>query len=378
MRIPAEINGHKVTGLAEYAFCDNEQIVAVYVPDTVAAVDEGAFDDCEAIKEVHIEDFAAWCGITFGNAVTGNPLSFGAELYLNDVKVENLVIPEGVESIGAYAFYGVSGVRSVSFPATTKSVGAYAFAQWGEEVTVTVAEDSPYFTVIGNCLVGKQDGRLTLTFQNSVIPNDGSIKIIGNYSLTGVASAENANVVIPEGVTVIENCAFGELDILDSTLKLYIPAELHIPSTLAEIPDDLLLVYIILYDGTERVCTITIDESNPYYEIRDGMLIDKRFKMLITVTDKEVFTEIPEDGSVTSICRVAFLGMDTEEIFIPSCIEDIGSSAFYGWKESQTIRIAADESVGERWNDDAFNANEWTSGIWNDDCEAKIVWNAEK
>lgn len=86
------------------------------------------------LKEVHISDIAAWCGIVyFYNSQIEyeygdqNPLSTGATLYLNDEKIENLVIPEGVEKIESYAFYGNSSIKTVKFPSTLKEIGYQSF-----------------------------------------------------------------------------------------------------------------------------------------------------------------------------------------------------------------------------------------------------------
>jgi len=51
--------------------------------------------------KIYVEDIAAWCGIDF----RGAPL-YNADLYLNDVLVTDLVIPDGVESVPGYAFRG--------------------------------------------------------------------------------------------------------------------------------------------------------------------------------------------------------------------------------------------------------------------------------
>ena len=48
-------------------------------------------------------------------------------LYLNGTLITDLVIPDGVTSIGDGAFYGCSGLTSVTIPDSVTSIGDYAF-----------------------------------------------------------------------------------------------------------------------------------------------------------------------------------------------------------------------------------------------------------
>ena len=53
----------------------------------------------------------------------------------------NIVIPEGVERIGSYWFYG-SAVQSVAIPSTVKEIGTAAFSNCSRLMKVTFADDS--------------------------------------------------------------------------------------------------------------------------------------------------------------------------------------------------------------------------------------------
>ena len=78
----------------------------VHVGPQVKSISGGAFYECP-IKEVHITDIAAWCGIEFGSS-DDNPLyQDSARLYLNGEEVRHLVIPDGVTYIADYAFHNI-------------------------------------------------------------------------------------------------------------------------------------------------------------------------------------------------------------------------------------------------------------------------------
>jgi len=53
--------------------------------------------------------------------------SSSIKLYLNNKLITDLVIPDGVTSIGQSAFYNCSGLTSVTIPNSVTSIGEYAF-----------------------------------------------------------------------------------------------------------------------------------------------------------------------------------------------------------------------------------------------------------
>ena len=97
----------------------------------VVGVGHGPETPTDAFETIVIPPYIATTDID------GNPLdmpvvgigagflgSFGSELQKN---VKNIVIPDTVKEIGAYAFYG-TGIEKVSFPKGLTSIGEYAFA----------------------------------------------------------------------------------------------------------------------------------------------------------------------------------------------------------------------------------------------------------
>ena len=95
----------------------------ITLPTTLKKVGASAFADNQG--DVHISDLAAWCNIEFAND-SSNPL-YGEKLYINGELVDNLVIPEGVTEIKAFAFVG-GKFTSVTLPDSVLSVGKEAFS----------------------------------------------------------------------------------------------------------------------------------------------------------------------------------------------------------------------------------------------------------
>lgn len=85
-----------------------------------------AFDACESQRNVAIDDLTAWCKLDFSNG--SNPLAYNANLILNGETVTDLVIPETIDKINGYAFYG-STIKSLIVNDNIKSIGACAFSE---------------------------------------------------------------------------------------------------------------------------------------------------------------------------------------------------------------------------------------------------------
>ncbi len=116
-----------VTSIGDYAFSGCSGLTSITIPNSVTSIGEYAFSGCTALTSVHITDIAAWCGIKIGNEHS-NPLSYAQHLYLNGEEIkDDLVIPEGVTSIGSRVFYGCSGLTSVTIPNSVTSIGYDAF-----------------------------------------------------------------------------------------------------------------------------------------------------------------------------------------------------------------------------------------------------------
>ena len=121
----------------EGAFSGCTGLTFITIPSSVTSIGKEAFKDCDSLSIVEITDIEAWLAITFGS-LDANPLGNGATLYLNGVPVTELVIPDGVTSIGDAAFYGCSGLTSVVIPDSVTSIGDAAFASCSDLETVTI------------------------------------------------------------------------------------------------------------------------------------------------------------------------------------------------------------------------------------------------
>ena len=116
---------NSVTSIGEYSFYGCSGLTSLSIPNSVMSIGYFAFIDCNDLISVYITDLAAWCNISF-DGDGSNPL-YHANIFLNGEEVTDLVIPNGVTSIGGRAFRNCRGLTSVTIPNSVTSIGESAF-----------------------------------------------------------------------------------------------------------------------------------------------------------------------------------------------------------------------------------------------------------
>ena len=128
-----------------------------------------------------------------------NPLRYASHLYVNGEEIKDLVIPNGVKTIGKCAFYCWKGVKSVAIPNSVTSIGRYAFSHCDELTSVTISNS---VTSIGNNAF-EECKKLT----SIIIPNGvESIGISAFEGCTGLSSVTIPNSVESIGISAFEGC----------------------------------------------------------------------------------------------------------------------------------------------------------------------------
>ena len=180
--------GNGVTSIGMGAFQSCSALTSVTIGNGVTSIGSFAFSGCSGLTAVYITDIAAWCGIDFDSS-DSNPLYHAHDLYLNGELVTDLVIPDGVTSIGDVAFCNCSSLTSVTIPDSVTSIGNSAFSGCSGLISVTIPD---------------------------------SVTSIEIYAFSGCSSL--TSVTIPDSVTSIGSSAFEGCSSLESITLPFVGA----------------------------------------------------------------------------------------------------------------------------------------------------------
>ena len=209
----------------------------------------------------------------------------------------DVVIPNGVTSIGGLAFYGHKDVTSVTIPDSVTSIETNAFVSCKGLTSVTIP---------------------------------GSVTSIGHHAFYSCSSL--TSVSIPEGVASIGTGAFCDCTSLTSV---------SISSSVTDLQKEAFGSCTSLHD-------IQVDSRNPKYVSADGIVFTKDLKTLVSYPAGRAGTyTIP--SHVTTVFHSAFSGCENlTGVTIPNSVASLESGAFYSCTGLTNVDIPSSvTSMGE-------------------------------
>lgn len=133
-----------IKSIEDETFKGFSYLQTVIIPRNVSAIGKNAFEGCNSLNRVYIEDLSAWSQISFGNQCA-NPLFYAKHLYdYNDKEIVELSSKYLTTAISECAFINCEGLKNVELPANMKSIGSSAFEGCCNLTNVTLPSSITY------------------------------------------------------------------------------------------------------------------------------------------------------------------------------------------------------------------------------------------
>lgn len=305
--IPSVYEGKAVTGVADDAFQGKNALRSVYLPDSVKIVGNNAFKNCYNLNSVRFPDDMTSIGeYAFDDCnlytltlptKTISEIKAGA-FSQNSAYLLSIYIPDNITKIGNHAFEGCRLVEELRLPETMESLGESCFANLRALPSVTIPKgltELPGY-VFYYCY------ELT----EITIPN--WIETIGKCAFDGCKNL--TTVHFSEGLTSIGMCAFRNTKLKSVT----------IPSTLTELTEE------GIFMGCQELEEVILHD--------DFITIG-----LNTFRGCTKLAQITLPAGLTTLGQAAFDNSGIELIVIPEKITVISHSAFWGCENLTSVTL---------------------------------------
>ena len=324
VEVPATIGETAVTQINECAFaCEidhfyspnvsaavrvaRENIKEIIVPNGIISIGKGAFKACRKLETVSLPETVA---------------TIGESCFEWCGQLKNIQIPDKITTIKERTFYECSSLKNIHIPEKCRKIAqeAFAYCRGLEEISVPESVEEIDRSAFFKC---KKLNKVNLN-ENVVLGTeafagcDNLADAEGFVSVNNILftyTQKNSDITIPHNIKRISKGAFGKAVFVKS---LYIPANIEV------------IEEISWYGCSSLICgfpeleEISVDVGNSTYTSTDNCLIENESNTLILGCKN---SKIPK--GIPKISRGAFAACLTlKEVFIPESVIEIETGAF--------------------------------------------------
>ena len=332
-----------VTSIGSYAFDGCSSLTSIEIPAGVKSIGDAAFYHCYNLNTVHYAgSIDNWFNFGYGGAYS-NPLSNGADLYIDGELVTEVVVPESVTTIGDYQLIGCTSLSSITIHSGVTSIGERAFYRCSNLESVTFAEGSKLTSI------GSSAFYYCSSLTSIEIPS--GVTSIRERAFYGCSNLESVTFAEGSQLTSIGNFAFSSCSKLESVTFAEGSQLISIGSSAFN--DCSSLTSISIPAGVTSIgdhafygCS---SQDKVYYSggIEDWFNIDFSDRYSIPLNNGadlyiggELVTAVVVPESITAI-GYQFIGCTSlTSITIHSGVTSIGSGSFSGCSKLESVTFA--------------------------------------
>ena len=356
-----------VMNIGDSAFFGCSNMVSVTIPSSVTNIARCAFSRCDRLSSVVVDEenvkyssrngmLCSKDGSTLIAGVNGDVTIPTCVKNIEDWAfqgrsgLKTVIVPSSVTSIGIFAFSDCRGLKTVAIPASVTKIGWYAFSGCSGLKSFSVDPDNPSYSERGGMLCS-EDGATLIAGVNGDVTIPSSVKEIGWYAFSNYDGLKS--VRMPENVISIAQGAFKYCGSLTSVTFSSRTASIEAVAFYSckklvsvTIPSSVTKIERSAFSCCNELMSFTVDQDNPSYSSRNGLLCSKDGSMLVAGVTGDV--AIP--SNVKNIGDEAFSGCTgLTSVTIPSSVTNIGYQAFDECEGLTSVEIPSSvKNIGER------------------------------